>query len=296
MRPLIVDAMRVVTAAYLISMMFWMGLTLGGGPAEDKATKRREHWLLALGLAFNLILVPLLAVALTRVIGATGEVTIALLLLAAAPGGRFAPQIAKLAGAQLGLSVEITIFLAKLVSFTAPITARWMLQTHRIELHELTFIAQLLLLQFVPYLVGKQLRKRKPALAARLNRPMELVTWCCLLASLAVVLAARPLHGLLMLPRERGWLAVLAFAIVAPALGWLLGGPARETRRTFAVSANARDLGLTLVIASVALPQHGVQIALFAVWFFLVLVDVGYAKLVGARPRQIAPAAPAPSA
>jgi hypothetical protein len=62
------------------------------------------------------------------------------------------------------------------VAFTTPITVARMLHLHRIELHEAKFVLQLLALQLLPYLAGRQLRRRWPQLAARLDRPLGLAT------------------------------------------------------------------------------------------------------------------------
>ncbi|HEX8951979.1 MAG TPA: bile acid:sodium symporter [Polyangia bacterium] len=277
--PLVVEATRIVAAAFLVAMMLSMGLALGGEPAKDKAAKRRTRRLLLRALAFNLVLLPLVAVTLTRAFRVSDDVAIAFLLLAASPGGRFAPQLGKLAGADLGVSVEITLFLAKLVSFTAPVTARVLLHTHHIELRELPFIAQLVVLQLAPYIAGRQLRKRRPALAARIARPVELVMWTLLAVVVALVFAH--LHGRLAgLAGARGWWPVLAFAALGPALGWLLGGPAPQTRRALAISANARDVALASVMASLAFGGSGVPLATLVVWLLLLLADLAFVRIV----------------
>ena len=273
--------------AYLVCMMFSMGLALGGAPREEKTVKRRERRLLVRALVVNLVVFPLLALFLTKVLHASGAVVIALLLLAASPGGRFAPQLSKVAGAHLGLSVEITLFLAKLVPFTAPVTVRWMLHTQRIELHELGFIAQLVVLQLVPYGLGKQLRKRRPQTATRLARPFEVLALILLVP--VVVIAVHEMGSVASVTSDRGWWAVLAFALVAPALGWMLGGPAPETRRAFAVIAGARNLAVALLIASVAFRGSNVRVAILAVWLLMLGLEFAWAKLVGARIQRAEP-------
>ena len=293
MGPYAVIATRVVAATFLVTMMLSMGLALGGEPKKDKEGKRRSRRLLARALAFNLVLLPLVAVTLTHVFRVSDDVAIALLLLAASPGGRFAPQLGRLAGAELGMSVEITLFLAKLVSFTAPVTARILLHTHHLELHELPFIAQLLVLQLAPYIVGRQLRKRRPRLAAKLVRPVEIVMWTGL-GLLAVVVVAR-LHGVAALAGARGWWPVLVFAALAPALGWLVGGPAGEMRRAIAVSANARDLALASLMASLAFAGGNVHVATLAVWAVLLLADILFVRLVAVRPLHPMTATGGPS-
>ena len=280
--PVVVDATRIVAGAFLVAMMLAMGLELGGEPRADKAARRDARRLLARALAFELVLLPLVALTLTHAWRAGDDVALALLLLAACPGGRFAPQLARLARADLGLAVETTLFLAKLVAFTAPVTARLLLHTHHLELHELPFIVQLLLVQLAPYLVGRALRRRRPALAAKLARPVGLATWA-LLAILAVVVLAR-LPTLAPLAGARGWWPVVIFAVVAPALGWLVGGPAAATRRAFAVVADARNVALAALLASLALPPgRAVHAAVLGVWLALLVADGVFVSLTRIR-------------
>lgn len=281
--PLVIGAIRAFAAAFLVAMMLSMGLALGDEAKADRAAKRHKRRLVVLALVLNIVLLPLVALALTRAFATADEVAVAFLLVAAAPGGRFAPTLSRMAGAELALSVEISLFLAKLVSFTAPVTARLLLHTHRIELRELPFIAQLLVLQLLPYLVGRQLRKRRPALAARLARPVAIVTWTsCAIAALLIV---SRLRGVAALLGARGWWPVLIFAALAPALGWLVGGATPATRRAVAISADARDGALALVIASAAFAAAEVQLATLAVWLFLLLANLLLVALVR-RPRR----------
>ena len=288
--PLYVGAARGLAAGFLVAMMLAMGLALGGEPAAEKKEKRHKRWLLLRALVFNLVLLPLVALALTRAFHTADVVAVALLLLAASPGGRFAPQLGKIAGADLGLSVEITLFLAKLVSFTAPVTAAWLLHMHHVELRELPFIAQLLGLQFLPYVVGRQLRQRRPALAAQLRRPIETIVW--ILLGLLVVLVASRVRGLGELGAARGWWPVLLYALAAPALGWLVGGTRPGARRAVAVSADARDVAVASMIASLAFGASHVHLATFAVWALLFAVNVVFVRLVARRPTGGAAARP----
>src|SRR5262249_41680787 len=67
----------------------------------------------------------------------------------------------------------------------------------------------------------------------------------------------------------RGWLAVLLFGVVLLALGWLVGGREPSARRTLALSSEARNLALTLVIANMAMKDEQVLLAIFAAWIIL---------------------------
>jgi BASS family bile acid:Na+ symporter len=275
---------RALTAAFLVVMMFSLGIEIGGQPRKERAVKRHERRLIARALVVNLVVLPLIAFALVRGLHRSGIVAAAVLLAAATPGGRFAPRVAKIARADLGLAIEITIFLAKLTGFTAPVTIKWLLGTPRIELRDLVLIAQLLLLQMVPYLAGRWLRRARPGVAEHLGRPL-LFAEAVLGASYLAYLLGSGALGELRSVGPADWGAGLAFAVVSLAVGWLTGGPATETRRAFAVTATARNLGLGLVVAGEVLPGGSAQLALFGIWFVCLAVDAMFAAMVrGPQP------------
>jgi BASS family bile acid:Na+ symporter len=289
---LAINGARALAAAFLILMMLSTGLELGGEPAKDKAAKRHKWFFLLVGLVFNFVILPLLAVTLTLALHVSDAVAIALLLLAASPGGRFAPQIARYAHADVGLSVEITLFLAKFVSLTAPVTAALLLHSHKLEVRELPFILQLLILQMVPYVLGRQLRKRKPELAERLARPVNIAMWIS--AGALAVLVAWHIRGLAVLVGLQGWKAVIAFAVLAPVLGWLLGGKQEGTRRAIAISANARDVALASMLASLGF-DNTVHAATIGIWLVLVLFNLGLVRFVRRRPTGVRVMRPFPT-
>jgi bile acid:Na+ symporter, BASS family len=261
------------SATYLVSMMLALGLELGGGPRESKEKKRAKRRMLVRGLVFNLVAIPVIAfLVVTRALHATSDVAIALLILAAVPGGRFTPHLVKVGAGKVPLAIEVTLFLAKLTAFTAAPTAKWLLTLHTLDIRELPFLLQLVLLQIVPLYGGKWLRRRHRALADRLLRPVQGIALATMLAVFVVVLL-REDRGLDDVLRDRSWLAVAIVGIVAPLLGWLLGGPDEGDRRALAIGADARDLGLALVITSLAFPRAGVHTALFGIWSMYTLAS-----------------------
>jgi BASS family bile acid:Na+ symporter len=261
--------MTVLSALYLVMMMLALGLELGGGPKESRDEKRVKRRALVAGLLFNLVLLPLLAFGVTRALRASSDVSIALLLLAAAPGGRFAPHAVKLGKGDVALSVEVTIFLAKITCITAVPVAKWMLTLRTLEIHELPFLLQLVLLQIVPFYYGKWLRKRRPEAAQRLRRTVEATAIAAGFAVLALAVArTEKWIGLLDL---RSWLAVAAVAVASPILGWLVGGAHGGRRRAFAIGADARETGLALMMANFAFSGAEVRTALFGVAFIFTM-------------------------
>jgi BASS family bile acid:Na+ symporter len=271
--PLTAPLVHALIAAYLVTMMGSMGLELGAPPGEDKPARRHQRRLLVRGLVVNLLLLPAVAMGVIHALPLSDDFTVALVLLAVAPGGRFAPQLTRFAGGELALSVELSLFLVKLTAFTAPATAKLMLGGSRIDVPELRLILQLILLQIAPYYAGRLLRRRRERLATRLGHLLRAVSLVCVALIVAYFLFHRQLRSLLLLgPRD--WLALMTFACAGLALAWLVGGTTPRARRAVAVSANARDLALALVMADVAFRGSAVTMRVLAAWLALFGFDM----------------------
>lgn len=286
----------VLAALYLVSMMFALGLELGGAPKESKEKKRAKRRMLVRGLVINLVVLPAVAFGITRALHASGDVAIALILLASVPGGRFAPHLVKLGGGDVPLAIEVTLFLAKLTAFTAAPTARWLLGIQAIDVHELPLILQLVLLQIVPLYAGKWLRRKRRPLADRIQRPAHAVAIGAMFAVFVVVLLKED-RGLVEIVSDRAWLAVALTGIAWPLLAWLLAGPIDGDRRALAIIADAREVALALLLASLAFPDRGVHTAIFGIWSIYTIVTLllgaGMRGIPKLRARGPAPEAPA---
>jgi BASS family bile acid:Na+ symporter len=257
---------KVIAAIALIAMMVQLGLALE--PEHDKAAKWHKRRLVLRALAFNFGVVPLLALLAQRALGASGPVAIALLVLAASPGGRHAPKLVDFGRGDAGLSVEITLFMNKLNPFLSPLLAAWLLGGHRVDLRELPYIVQLFVLQIVPFYGARLLLKWRPAFARRLARPAQSIAGVAALGVLAWLLANHAFRLSLLLG-VRGWLAVILFGAVLLALGWLVGGRSPGVRRAFALASESRNLALALVIANMKLHDDQVLVAIFGAWVIL---------------------------
>ncbi len=58
--------------------------------------------------------------------------------------------------------------------------------------------------------------------------------------------------------------AMLGFILGAMAMGWLLGGPSKETRTILATASSMRNAALALMIAVSSFPGSDVGVALIA--------------------------------
>ncbi len=167
--------------------------------------------------------------------------------------------------------------------------ARAMLTLKTLEVRDLPLLVQVILLQLVPFYLGKWLRRRHPALAGQVLKPAHVTAIAMALLTFAVVLL-REDRGVARLLDGRGWLAVLAVGLASPVLALVRREAGNEgARRAFAIGSNSRELALALVMASVVFPQTRVHTALFGVWSLMVLASLLLAAGLHERRTAIAP-------
>ena len=58
--------------------------------------------------------------------------------------------------------------------------------------------------------------------------------------------------------------AMVGFILAAGVIGWLSGGPGRETRQVLAAATSMRNVALSLAIAARSFPDAGIQAHLAA--------------------------------
>lgn len=224
---------------------------------------------------------PLVTFGIARALHAPRDITVALVLLAACPGARYAPHLVRFGGGDTALAAELALWLAKLTCFTAVPAVEWMLMLRGLHIDEVPILVQLFALQLVPLFFGKWLRRAHRSLGDRCAGPANRIARVVALATFGVVLL-RADRGILALLDSRGWLAVAAIGVAGPVIAWWGGGRREAERRTFAIGANAREVALALVLAGVTFPEHAVETAIFGIWVFYALSSLLLARAMRA--------------
>jgi BASS family bile acid:Na+ symporter len=111
-------------------------------------------------------------------------------------------------------------------------------------------------------LVGMAVRARRPDVAERLGRPTVIIATLAFAAFVVLLLPARK-RAIAELGSP-ALIAMLVFVVASMAIGWLLGGPGRETRRVLAAASSMRNAALCFVIATKAFPGTNVDAAVAA--------------------------------
>jgi BASS family bile acid:Na+ symporter len=238
----------VAVAVLLVASMLAIGTALTGG---DFRTLVRRPTVVVGAVALNVIVVPGLAVALTRLADLGPDAALGIVLAAAAPGGGTGALLTLYARGDLAVSAALQGIHAPLGLVSVPL---WSAAAGHDALPPgragLLLIAAALLAQLVPLVTGMWLRHHRPEVARRVHRLARRVADVLL----AVLVVYFVVTGAGRLP-QLGWEAlVVVAAVVGACLALvLLPWPApAAVRRAIAMTTAVRNLSLALFVASAA--------------------------------------------
>lgn len=248
----------------LMVIMLGMGLTLR---PRDFVVVARQPWALLVGVAAQYVVMPLLALAVARVLGLPDALAAGLVLVGAAPGGTASNVMVYLAKGDTALSVAMTTVSTLLAPLLTPLLVLW-LAGELLPVDARGLLVSIVQIVLVPVLLGVLLRAVLPGPVERLLPVLPLVSVVAITTVVAVVVAASSATLLTVGP-----LVVLA-VVLHNSLGLALGyGAARAcrmdvaARRAVSIEVGMQNSGLAAALASVHFtPASALPAAIFSVW------------------------------
>jgi len=252
-------------------------LAIGMRSTVDELTYLwRRPRLLTRSMLAMYVFVPLVAVALARLLPIPPGLKVALVVIAISAGAPLVPRkLMPLSNDGYVFSVIATSSLLAIV--TVPL---WLMALSGLSgvTPQITpaDVARLLGKAFVlPLAIGMGIRALAPAAAERLSDLLLKVAGALLgLGGLVLLVLGWPLL------REAGWISILVLGLLtgaALAIGHLLGGPDPQDRTALAIACSTRHLGIAvLVAASVPGQRTGVLVMAYLVASFL--ASIPYAQ------------------
>jgi BASS family bile acid:Na+ symporter len=261
-----------LTAAIVI-VMFSVGLQVTG--AQILAAIR-QHRLMAKALLANMVLLPLLALALSKLVAMPKEIAIGFLIASAAPGTSLSPKLSEIAHANISFALGLLFVMAALSTVTTPLTASLFLASSAaIHFSPWRVVGLLILLQLFPLIVGLAVHRWQPAAAQRIRRPSVLLANVMFFAVVAFYVI-RDFNALRTMPLS-SVAAMIFMTIASLAAGWLLGGPDKATRQSLAMATSVEFTGLALLIVAGNFPEMGANIAVVAYGLIMIVANTALA-------------------
>jgi BASS family bile acid:Na+ symporter len=247
------QVINLLAAVTLFEMMVAIGL---GVTFAEVVGVMRDGKLVARALLANYVGVPAAAVGLLLLFHAQSLAAVGFLIAAVCPGAPFGPPFTGLARGNVVVAIGLMVILAGSSAFLAPLLLQFLLPLmagdQPLNVDTVKIIATLLLAQLSPLFIGLGVRQWWPLLADRLQTPAKRLSTVLNLGLLGMIVTVQ-FDILLGIPL-RAFVGMSALVLATLAIGWLLGGPGTDGRKTLALTTAIRNVGVSLVIASGSFP------------------------------------------
>jgi BASS family bile acid:Na+ symporter len=244
---------------FLVTSMLGVGLQTS---VMDMRSLLESKGLLLRLLAANFIVVPIIGIAMARMMNLSPEVATALILLACTPGGVSAVQFTSKIKSSLAFAGGAAVTLSFLSMIISPLLLMFVLPSATAGLPYGRIFLNIAVLLLLPLAVGMLVRFKWEELASRLAKPFAIIGTISFLVVLILLMNIRKqaMHEI----GSTAVIAMLLFIVLSMATGWFLGGPDRETRQISATASSMRFAALCLVIALNSFPGPEIYTPLIA--------------------------------
>lgn len=265
----------------LAVVMFGLGLSL---TVADFARIAREPRAVAVALATQLVLLPVVCFGLVVLLGLNPVLAVGMMLLAASPGGTTANLFSHLFRGDVALNITLTAVNSVLAVATLPLVVNFALSHFEPAAEgavglEFGKVAQVFAIVLVPVVLGMLVRRWSPAFADRADKPVRIFSAVVLVAVIAgtIVAERENIGGYLA---DIGLVAVL-FCACSLTAGYLVPRLAKVGRRqaiasAFEVGIHNSTLAITVAVTVLGSEQLAVPAAVYGVVMFPLAAVAGY--------------------
>ena len=244
---------------FVVSSMMAMGV---GFTVRQIIDALRDVRLVLLALLANFVAMPLSALALDKIFQLDEPLGVGLLLLGAAAGAPFLPTLTELAKGNLPFAVGIMVLLSVGTVGYLPLVLPFLLPG--VAVNSAKIAGWLFLLTLLPLAAGLFLRALREELATRVKSVLDWVSNVSLVP-MVLLLAVANIDKILHVFGTRGILAGFLLVALGFGIGWMLGGPASDTRRALALGTGQRNIAAAFVVASESFSDPSVVIMVMVV-------------------------------
>ena len=262
----------IILAIAIMVIMMGMGLTLTLADFRRVAQNPRP---VLLGLTNQIILLPLVALALVYLLEPPAFIAVGMILLAACPGGTSSNLVTLLAKGDLALSVSMTAINSIITIITIPFWVGYAYSTYLAEAANMAsptadIFKTLIVVLAIPLSIGMLVKYRAPQFADRMERPVRIAS-SIFLAVVIIGLVVREIDLVRQYIGDTLGI-VTALNIVTMGMGYGLAkafGLNLKQGLTIAIESGIQNGTLTISLAVITLNQP--DFAIIAAIYSLVM-------------------------
>ena len=274
---LLIQGANASVIVFVVSSTLSVGLGL---TVPQIAAPLRNGRLVALSLLANFVLVPIVAIGLTRLLGLDEPLGVGLLLVGVAGGAPFLLKLADLAKADMPFAVGLMVVLMVITVGYMPLVLPMLLAG--VSVNPANIARSLILLMLIPLAAGLALRGWFPVAAARLRAIAAPVSSISMIFVVTLTTAGH-FGSMLSILGSFGILAAVIFVAICFALGWALGGPGADTRGVLSLGTAQRNTAAALVVAGQNFSDAKVVVMITVVMIVSFAVLMPLARVLSGR-------------
>jgi len=269
----------------IVASMAGMGLGL---TVAQITTPLKNGRLVVLMLLANFVLVPLFAIAITRIIPLDEALKIGLIIVACSAGAPFLVLEARGAKANMGVAVGMMTLLMVVTVFFLPIVLPLLLTG--VEVDAGSIAKSLIVLMLIPLILGLLVKSNSPETAQHWMPVMNKIGSLGIMILLVVGLGLN-ISSVLSLVGTSGFLALLIFIAGSLLIGFAIGGRDPGVRNVTGLGTAQRNVTAALVVALGNFGDTNTTPFVLVAAILIPLILLPLAKQLGARVSATAPEA-----
>ena len=272
-------AVPIATLVFVVSSMLAMGLGL---TVAQVTAPLRNLRLVSLSLLANFVLMPAGAVLLARILRLDEPLGVGLLLLGAAAGAPFLPKLTQIAKGNLAFAVALMVLLMVITVGYMPLVLPLLLPG--VSVNPAMIAGSLVVTMLLPLAVALGVNAKFPAAAVRAKPLFDRLSSLGLIL-VVVLLVVVNFKKVLSVFGTGAILAGLLFIALGYAVGWVLGGPAADTRPVLGLGTAQRNIAAALVVGGQSFSDPSVVVMVVVVAIVSLLILLPISRLLARKER-----------
>ena len=181
---------RLILPLSLFIIMFGMGLAT---KLIDFQRVFKEPKAVSIGIACQMLLLPLLAGIIILLFGLTAELAVGLVILSLCPGGVTSNMLSYLSKGDVALSISLTALVSVITPFSIPILTSvamgfFMEESKQFSIPVLKTIIQLTVITILPVALGMIVHNKFPAFSNKAQKPIKIFSIVFLFLIIAILM------------------------------------------------------------------------------------------------------------
>ena len=268
MTNLVAASSLAITGLAVICSCTNIGMVMG---RERTGFGRANISWMARGIVLNIVLMPLLALGLIWTFDLDAGLSVGLVLLSTLPAFPLIKRIMRGRGVDKD-GLELTFVMLGLSVISAPMII-WLSPVEGLDANPIDIMLTLSLFQLLPLLIGYALGRNRPELFDRLEDVLTLLVLISTSLIVLYVIISR-YQDIAQMGGTHALLAVILLVLMGAILGWLLGGPRHEGRRTLALNTSLRNFMSSLLLAFTFFTGAGTEVLVLLGGLFMLALGI----------------------